>query len=62
MQDIYTVYKGVLFEDSIRNDIDKENVSVCRLLHFLNIDNIAQHVEITIIPIKTGISDIVFLL
>ena len=45
MEDIYTDYKGVLFEDSIRNDIGKENVSVCRLLHFLNIDDIAQHVE-----------------
>jgi uncharacterized protein Usg len=45
MEDIYTVYKGVLFEDSIRNAIGKENVSVCRLLHFLNIDDIAQHVE-----------------
>jgi hypothetical protein len=45
MEDIYTVYKGVLFEDSIRNDIGKENVSVCRLLHFLNIDDISQHVE-----------------
>jgi hypothetical protein len=45
MEDIYTVYKGVLFEDSIRNDFGKENVPVCRLLHFLNIDHIAQHVE-----------------
>jgi len=45
MEDIYTVYKGVLFEDSIRNDCDKENVPVCRLLHFLNIEDIAQHVE-----------------
>jgi hypothetical protein len=30
---------------AIQNDIDKENVSVCRLLHFLNIDDIVQHVE-----------------
>jgi uncharacterized protein Usg len=47
MEDIYTVYKGVLFEDSIRNYVGKDNVSICRLLHSLNIDDIAQHVEKT---------------
>ena len=45
MEYIYTVYKGVLFEDSILNYVGKDNVSICRLLHSLNIDDIAQHVE-----------------
>lgn len=45
MEEIYTVYKGVLYIDSLQNYVGKENVSICFLLNTLNIDDIAKHVE-----------------
>ena len=41
------VYKGVLFEDSFENYLNKESISICQFLYFLCIDDIAKHVEST---------------
>src|SRR5665648_361918 len=41
------VYKGVLFEDSFENYLNKESISICQFLYFLSIDDIAKHVERT---------------
>ena len=41
------VYKGVLFEDSFENYLNKESISICQFLYFLCIDDIAKHVERT---------------
>ena len=41
------VYKGVLFEDSFENYLNKESVSICQFLHFLCIEDISKHVECT---------------
>ena len=40
-----TMYKGVLFEDSIENYLNRESASICQFLHFLCIDDISKHVE-----------------
>ena len=39
------VYKGVLFEDSLKNSLSRESTSICQFLYFLYIDDIAKHVE-----------------
>lgn len=39
------VFKGVLFTDSFKNYIATEHVSLCDFLHFLDITDIAQHIE-----------------
>ena len=41
------MYKGVLFEDSLDNYLNRENTSICQFLYFLCIDDIAKHVERT---------------
>jgi len=41
------VYKGVLFEDSFENYLNKESISICQFLHFLCIEDIAKYVERT---------------
>jgi len=41
------VYNEVLFENSLRNYLNKESVSICQFLHFLCIEDIAEHVERT---------------
>jgi hypothetical protein len=38
-------YKGVLFEDSIENYLNRESASICQFLHFLCIEDISKHVE-----------------
>ena len=45
MAEISKVYKGVLITDSLENYIDKEHVSLCQFLFFLNIADIAQYVK-----------------
>lgn len=42
---ISKVFKGVLIEDSLENYLNKVNVSICQLLFFLDISDIAKHVE-----------------
>ena len=41
------VYKGVLFEDSFENYLNKESISICQFLYFLCIEDIAKYVERT---------------
>jgi hypothetical protein len=41
------VYKGILFEDSFEKYLSRESTSICKLLYFLCIDDIAKHVERT---------------
>ena len=41
------VYKGVLFDDSFENYLNKESISICQFLHFLCIEDIAKYVERT---------------
>ncbi|WP_394296897.1 hypothetical protein [Methanosarcina siciliae] len=41
------VCKGVLFEDSLDNYLNRESTSICQFLYFLCIDDIAKHVERT---------------
>jgi hypothetical protein len=41
------MYRGVLFEDSIDNYLNKESASICQFLHFLCLDDISQYVERT---------------
>jgi len=41
------VCNGVLFEESVENYLNKESVSICQFLHFLCIEDIAEHVERT---------------
>src|SRR5665811_1145410 len=41
------VYKGVFFEDSFEKYLNKESVSICQFLHFLCIEDIAEHIERT---------------
>ena len=41
------VYKGVLFEDSFENYLNKESISIRQFLHFLCIEDIAKYVERT---------------
>ena len=45
MTETSKVYKGVLITDSLENYIDKEHVSLCQFLFFLNIADIAQYVK-----------------
>jgi phosphate starvation-inducible membrane PsiE len=45
MSEISKVYKGVLITDSLENYMDKEHVSLCQFLFFLNIADIAQYVK-----------------
>ncbi|MBC2745719.1 MAG: hypothetical protein HF975_01705, partial [ANME-2 cluster archaeon] len=45
MAEISKVFKGVLITDSLENYIDKEHVSLCQFLFFLNIADIAQYVK-----------------
>ena len=45
MKEISRVYKGVNFTDSFENYLDKELVSLCQFLFFLNIADIAQFVQ-----------------
>ena len=42
---ISKVFKGILIEDSLENHLNKINVSICQLLFFLDISDIAKHVE-----------------
>jgi Transposase DDE domain len=42
---ISKVFKGILIEDSLENYLNKVNVSICQLLLFLDISDIAKHVE-----------------
>jgi hypothetical protein len=42
---ILKVFKGILIEDSLENHLNKINVSICQLLFFLDISDIAKHVE-----------------
>lgn len=39
------MYGGVLFEDSIKNYMNRESTSIYQFLHFLCIDDISKHVE-----------------
>src|SRR5664280_1506073 len=41
------VYKGVLFEDSFENYLNKESISICQFLYFLCIEDIAKYIERT---------------
>ena len=41
------VYKGVLYEDSFENYLNKESISICQFLYFLCIEDIAKYVERT---------------
>jgi hypothetical protein len=41
------VYKGVLYEDSFENYLNKESISICQFLYFLRIEDIAKYVERT---------------
>ena len=41
------VYKGVFFEDSFENYLNKESISICQFLYFLCIEDIAEYVERT---------------
>lgn len=41
-------YKGVLFEDSIENYLNRESASICQFLHFLCIEDISKYVERTL--------------
>ena len=41
------LYKVVLFEDSLENYLSRESTSICQLLYFLCIEDIAKHVERT---------------
>ena len=41
------VYKGVLFEDSFENYLNKESISICQFLYFLCTEDIAKYVERT---------------
>jgi hypothetical protein len=43
-----TMYKGVLFEDSIENYLNRESTSICQFLHFLCIEDISQYLERTV--------------
>src|SRR5450759_3761988 len=47
--DVYKrqVYKGVLFEDSFENYLNKESISICQFIYFLCIEDIAKYVERT---------------
>ncbi len=45
MTKILKVFKGILIEDSLENYLNKVNVSICQLLFFLDIADIAKHVE-----------------
>jgi len=39
------VFRGILVEDSLENYLNKVNVSICQLLFFLDISDIAKYVE-----------------
>lgn len=45
MAEIDTVLEGVIPIDSLRNYMDLKNVSLCRLLAYLDITDIVKHVE-----------------
>lgn len=45
MTKISKVFKGILVQDSLENYLNKVNVSICQLLLFLDISDIAKHVE-----------------
>ena len=45
MAEISKVFKGVLLTDSLKNYLAIGNVSLCQFLFFLNIADIAQHIE-----------------
>jgi hypothetical protein len=45
MAEISKVFKGVSFTDSLKNYLAIGNVSLCQFLFFLNIADIAQHIE-----------------
>ena len=47
VSDTNTVYEGVLFKDSLENYLNKESVSICYFLHFLRVEDIAEHVNRT---------------
>ena len=47
MSKINIVYKGVFFEDSFDNYLNKESISICQFLYFLCIEDIAKYVERT---------------
>ena len=47
MSEINIVYKGVFFEDSFDNYLNKESISICQFLYFLCIEDIAKYVERT---------------
>jgi hypothetical protein len=44
---INIVYKGVFFEDSFDNYLNKESISICQFVYFLCIEDIAKYVERT---------------
>lgn len=39
------MYRGIQFEDSIENYLDRESASICQFLHFLCIEDISKHVQ-----------------
>ncbi len=45
MAEISKVFKGVFITDSLKNYLAINNVSLCQFLFFLNIADIAQHIE-----------------
>ena len=45
MTKISKVFKGILVQDSLENYLNKVNVSICQLLLFLDISDIAKQVE-----------------
>ncbi len=45
MAEVSKVFKGVSITDSLKNYLAIRNVSLCQLLFFLNIADIAQHIE-----------------
>ena len=45
MAEIITVFKGIVFSDSLKNHIDAKNVSICQFLAFLDITDIVKQVE-----------------
>ena len=45
MAEVLKVYTGVSFTDSLTNYLSLKNVSLCQFLNFLDIADIAQHIE-----------------
>ena len=45
MKERVIVFKGVLYTDSLKNDLDKTNVSRCQFVSCLDITYTVKHIE-----------------